>query len=70
MKEEFELETPTLAEVINPKSGYFSESFYLTHKVNINGENWYRSRPEYYVKGVDSLWFAENEIEFEGYDYE
>ena len=70
MKEEIELETPTLAEVINPKSCYFSESFYLTHRAKINGEIWYRCHPEYYVKGVDSLWFTENEIEFEGYDYE
>ena len=58
------------AEVINPKSDYFGESFYITHKAEVNGENWYRCLPEYYVKGVDSLWFTENEIEFEGYDYE
>ena len=68
-KVEQALETPTLAEVINPKSDYFSESFYLTHKVNINGENWYRCTPEYYVKGIDSLWFNESELEIEeGYD--
>ena len=62
MKQEIELETPTLAEVTNPKSDYFSESFYLTHRANINGENWYRCHPEYYVKGIDSLWFKEAEV--------
>ena len=69
-KAEQALETPTLAEVINPKSDYFSESFYLTHKANINGENWYRCHPEYYVKGVDNLWFNENELEIEEEYYE
>ena len=61
-KAEQALETPTLAEVINPKSDYFSESFYLTHKAEVNGESWYRCHPEYYVKGVDSLWFKESEV--------
>ena len=69
-QQEIELETPTLAEVINPKSDYFGESFYLTHKAETNGGTWYKAVHEYYVKGVDSLWFTENEIEFEGYDYE
>ena len=69
-KVEQALETPTLAEVINSKSDYFSESFYLTHKVNINGENWYRCHPEYYVKGIDSLWFNQNELEIEEEYYE
>lgn len=69
-KEEQALETPTLAEVTNPKSDYFGESFYLTHKAETNGGTWYKAVPEYYMKGVDSLWFTENEIEFEGYDYE
>ena len=70
MKQEIELGTPTLAEVANPKSGYFGESFYLTHKAETSGGTWYKAVPEYSVKGVDSLWFTENEIEFEGYDYE
>ena len=69
-KEEQALETPTLAEVVNPKSDYFGESFYLTHKAEIKGETWYKAMPEYYVKGVDSLWFNANELEFEGGDYE
>ena len=69
-KAEQALETPTLAEVINYKSDYFSESFYLTHKANINGKNWYRCYPEYYVKGIDSLWFKENELEVEEGYYE
>ena len=59
------LETPTLAEVINPKSDYFGESFYLTHKAETNGGTWYKAVPEYFVKGVDSLWFTENELEIE-----
>ena len=70
MKQEIELETPTLAEIINPKSDYFGESFYLTHKVDIKGEIWYRCHPEYYVEGVDRLWFNENELEIEGVEYE
>ena len=70
MKQEIELETPTLAEVINHKSDYFGESFYLTHKAEVNGENWYRCLPEYYVKGVDSLWFNEDELEVEEGYYE
>lgn len=69
-KVEKALETPTLAEVVNSKSDYFGESFYLTHKANINGENWYRCHPEYYVKGIDSLWFNEKELEIEGVEYE
>ena len=69
-KEEQTLETPTLAEVVNAKSDYFGESFYLTHKTEIKGETWYKAMPEYYVKGVDSLWFNVNELEFEGGDYE
>ena len=64
-KEEQSLETPTLAEVVNPKSDYFGESFYLTHKAEIKGDAWYKAMPEYYVKGVDSLWFNESELEFE-----
>ena len=70
MKQEIELETPTLAEVTNQKSDYFGESFYLTHKAKINGENWYRCHPEYYVKCVDCLWFNSNELEIEGLEYE
>ena len=69
-KEEQALEVPTLAEVVNSKSDYFGESFYLTHKVETKGETWYRCKPEYYVKGVDSLWFNVNELEFEEEDYE
>ena len=70
IKAEKALETPILADVTNPKSDYFGESFYLTHKVNIKGEVWYRCHPEYYVKGVDYLWFNSNELEFEGLEYE
>ena len=70
MKQEIELETPILAEVINPKSDYFGESFYLTHKADIKGEIWYRCHPEYYVKGIDYLWFNSNELEIEGLEYE
>ena len=69
-KAEQALETPTLAEVINSKSDYFGESFYLTHKAEVNGENWYRCHPEYYVKGVDSLWFKKSELEIEEEYYE
>ena len=64
-KEEQSLETPKLVEVVNAKSDYFGESFYLTHKAEIKGETWYKAVPEYYVKGVDSLWFNVNELEFE-----
>ena len=70
IKAEKALETPTLAEVINSKSDYFGESFYLTHKAKINGENWYRCHPEYYVKGVDYLWFNSNELEIEWVEHE
>ena len=69
-KAEQALETPALAEVINPKSDYFGESFYLTHKAETNGGTWYKAVPEYYVKGVDSLWFNENELEIEEEYYE
>ena len=70
MKQEIELETPTLAEVVNPKSDYFGESFYLTHKVDIKGEIWDRCHTEYYVKGVDYLWFNSNELEIEWVEHE
>ena len=69
-KEEQALGTPTLTEVVNSKSDYFGESFYLTHKVETKGETWYRCKPEYYVKGIDSLWFKESELEIESVEYE
>ena len=70
IKAEKALETPTLAEVTNQKSDYFGESFYLTHKVDIKGEILYRCHPEYYVKGVDYLWFNSNELEIEWVEHE
>ena len=70
MQQEVELNNYLLAEVVNSKSDYFGESFYLTHKMETKGETWYRCKPEYYVKGVDSLWFNVNELEFEEEDYE
>ena len=70
MKQEVELNNCLLAEVVNSKSDYFGESFYLTHKVETKGETWYRCKPEYYVKGVDSLWFNVNELEIEEEYYE
>ena len=64
MKQEVELRNYLLAMVVNPKSEYFGESFYMTHKVETKSKTWYRCKPKYYVKGVDKLWFTENEIEF------
>ena len=65
MKQEIELETPTLAEVINPKSNDYLQTYYLTHKcVDGNGEIWYKAYTQYTVENTTSLWFKESEIEW------
>ena len=65
MKQEIELETPTLAEVINPRSNDYLQTCYLTHKcVDGNGEIWYKAYTQYTVENTTSLWFKESEIEW------
>ena len=63
MKQEIELETPTLAEVINPKSNDYLQTYYLTHKcVDGNGEIWYKAHTQYTVENTTALWFREAEV--------
>ena len=63
MKQEIELETPTLAEVINPKSNDYLQTYYLTHKcVDGNGEIWYKAYTQYTVENTTALWLKEAEV--------
>lgn len=65
MKQEIELETPTLAEVTNHKSNDYLQTFYFTHKCT-DGANvtWYKANTDYTVENTTSLWFKESEIEW------
>ena len=68
MKQEIELETCLLGEIINHKSNDYLQTFYFTHKlVDGIGDLWYKAHTDYTVENTTSLWFKETEIEwFEG----
>ena len=70
MKQQIELETYLLGEIINHKSNDYMQTFYFTHKC-IDGENvtWYKSHTDYIVENTSELWFKEAEVSwFEGLD--
>ena len=63
MKQEIELETYLLGEIINKKSNDYLQTFYFTHKY-IDGANelWYKAHTDYTVSQTTSLWFKEVEV--------
>ena len=63
---EIELETYLLGEVNNSKSNDYLQTFYFTHKCT-DGANviWYKSHAEYVVENTSSLWFKEDEVEWD-----
>ena len=70
MKQEIELNTPLLGEIVNSKSNDYLQTFYFTHKC-IDGANelWYKANTDYTVENTSELWFRESEIEWsEGLD--
>ena len=65
MKQEIELETPTLAEVINKNSNDYLQTYYFTHKcVDGNGDVWYKAHTDYTVDNTSELWFRNGEIDW------
>ena len=65
MKQEIELETYLLGEIINHKSNDYLQTFYFTHKC-VDGVNglWYKAHTNYTVEHTSELWFRESEIEW------
>ncbi len=70
MKQEIELNTPLLGEIVNSKSNDYLQTYYFTHKlVDGIGETWYKAHTNYTVENTTSLWFKESEIDwFEGFE--
>ena len=70
MKQETELETYLLGEIINKNSNDYLQNYYFTHKcVDGNGDTWYKSHAEYIVENTTALWFRNGEIDWsEGFD--
>ena len=63
MKQEIELETYLLGEIVNTKSNDYLQNFYFTHKlVDGIGETWYKAHTEYTVENTSELWFKEAEV--------
>ena len=70
MKQEIELETYLLGEIINKNSNDYLQTFYFTHKlVDGIGETWYKAHTNYTVEHTSELWFRNGEIDwFEGFE--
>ena len=70
MKQEIELETYLLGEIIKKNSNDYLQTFYFTHKlVDGIGETWYKAHTDYTVENTSELWFRNGEIEWcEGLD--
>lgn len=65
MKQEIELSTPLLGEIVNSKSNDYLQTFYFTHKcVDGIDELWYKAHTNYTVENTSELWFKEGEIEW------
>ena len=65
MKQEIELETYLLGEIINKKSNDYLQTYYFTNKcVDGNGELWYKAHTNYTVEHTSELWFRNGEIEW------
>ena len=65
MKQETELSSYLLGEIINKRSNDYLQTFYFTHKCT-DGVNvtWYKANTDYTVENTTSLWFKEAEIEW------
>ena len=65
MKQEIELNTPLLGEIVNSKSNDYLQTYYFTHKL-VGGvdELWYKAHTDYTVENTTSLWFKETEIDW------
>ena len=63
MKQEIELETYLLGEIVNTKSNDYLQTYYFTHKY-IDGANelWYRAYTDYTVENTSGLWFKDGEV--------
>ena len=70
MKQEIELNTPLLGEIINKNSNDYLQTFYFTHKcTDSNGCVWYKAHTNYTVENTTALWFRNEEIDWsEGFD--
>ena len=70
MKQEIELETYLLGEIVNSKSNDYLQTYYFTHKlVDGIGETWYKAHTNYTVEHTSELWFRNGEIDwFEGFE--
>ena len=66
MSQEIELAEYLLGEISNAKSNDYMQTFYFTHKctdsVNVT---WYKANTDYTVENTSSLWFKENEVEWD-----
>ena len=63
MKQEIELETYLLGEIINHKSNDYLQTYYFTHScVDGNGNVWYKAHANYTVENTSELWFKEAEV--------
>lgn len=61
MKEEIELETYLLGEVVNVKSQEYLQAFFFTHRcVDSSGVVWYKAHTS--TEGNTYLWFREAEV--------
>lgn len=70
MKQEIELNTPLLGEIVNSKSNDYLQTYYFTHKCT-DGENviWYKAHTNYTVEHTSELWFRNGEIDwYEGFE--
>ena len=70
MKQEIELNTPLLGEIVNSKSNDYLQTYYFTHKlVDGIGETCYKAHTNYTVEHTSELWFRNGEIDwFEGFE--
>ena len=65
MKQEIELNTPLLGEIVNSKSNDYLQTYYFTHKCTDGvGELWYKAHTNYTVENTSELWFKETEIDW------
>ena len=63
MKQEIELETYILGEIVNKKSNDYLQNYYFTHScVDGNGNVWYKAHANYTVENTSELWFKEAEV--------
>ena len=70
MKQEIELNTPLLGEIVNSKSNDYLQTFYFTHKCTDSANvTWYKAHTNYTVEHTSELWFRNGEIDwFEGFE--